>query len=138
VWLVWLVWLAGENLIGFAWLAVKCSQQAINRTVLSRVTKVVRLAMLRGENTENTGSNGLLEGLGAETQFCKPSTSREPTVGEIRSNQTGPKQKNKKYTIFFVSSFLHSTYVDHGNKIQNALFPATTDSPQVTVKLWLP
>ena len=39
--------------------------------------------------------------------------------------------------FFFVSSFLHSTYVDHGNKIQNALVPATTDPPQVTVKLWL-
>jgi len=40
--------------------------------------------------------------------------------------------------FFFVSSFLHSTYVDHGNKIQNALVPATTDPPQVTVKLWFP
>ena len=40
--------------------------------------------------------------------------------------------------FFFVSSFLHSTYIDHGNKVQNALFPATTDPPQVTVKLWLP
>jgi len=40
--------------------------------------------------------------------------------------------------FFLVSSFLHSTYVDHGNKIQNALFHATTDPPQVTVKLWLP
>ena len=33
--------------------------------------------------------NGWFGGLGAETYFCEPSTSREPTVGEIRSNQTG-------------------------------------------------
>jgi len=37
---------------------------------------------------------------------------------------------------FFVSSFLHSTYIDHDNKLQKTLFPATTDPPKVAVKLW--
>jgi len=42
------------------------------------------------------------------------------------------------HLFFFVSSFLHSTYIDYGNKLQKTLFPTTTDPPQVTVKLWLP
>ena len=39
--------------------------------------------------------------------------------------------------FFFFVSFLHSTYIDHGNKLQN-LFPATRDPPKVPVTMLPP
>jgi len=63
-----------------------------------------------------------------------------------------PINNDSPYSHLSIVSFCHTSssgqslrldgiltlYIDHGNKIQNALFHATTDLPQVTVKLWLP
>ena len=39
--------------------------------------------------------------------------------------------------LYSVLPFLHSTYIDHGNKLQNP-FPVTADPPKATVTMWPP